>query len=100
MMMMMMMWKGGLKKETEGLITAAHDQALRTNLNKAENDKQEVSPLCRMCLFVPANGYCVIAVLKRSSQRLENLQGFHHIICSVSLEGDVVAKCSGAGLNL
>ena len=40
--------KGDLKKETEGLITAAQDQSLRTNLIKAEIDKQEVSPSCRM----------------------------------------------------
>ena len=43
------MRKGELKKETEGLITAAQEQALRTNAIKANIDKQNVSPLCRMC---------------------------------------------------
>ena len=41
--------KGDLKKETEGMITAAQDQALRTNAIKALVEKQNLSPLCRMC---------------------------------------------------
>ncbi len=41
--------KGTLKKETEGLLTAAQDQALRTNSIKCRVDKQDVSPACRMC---------------------------------------------------
>ena len=41
---------GDLKKETEGLIMAAHDQALRTNIIKAKIEHQSVSAyLCRMC---------------------------------------------------
>ena len=40
---------GKLKKETEGLITAAQDQALRTNSIKNSIDKQQVSPACRLC---------------------------------------------------
>ena len=35
--------------ETEGLITAAQDQALRTNASKASIEKQDVFPLCRLC---------------------------------------------------
>ena len=41
--------RGDLKKETEGLIIAAQDQALRTNAFKAKIEKQQLSPLCRMC---------------------------------------------------
>ena len=41
--------KGKLKKETEGLLMAAQDQALRTNSNKCRIDKQKVLPSCRMC---------------------------------------------------
>ena len=41
--------KSGLKNEIEGLITAAQDQALRTNAIKAGIEKQDLSPLCRMC---------------------------------------------------
>ena len=41
--------KGDLKKETEGMITAVQDQALRTNAIKAKVEKQNLSPLCRMC---------------------------------------------------
>ena len=35
-----------LKKETESLIIAAQDQAIRTNYNKHRVDKSIVSPLC------------------------------------------------------
>ena len=38
-----------LKKETEEMITAAQDQALRTNAIKAKVEKQNLCPLCRMC---------------------------------------------------
>ena len=41
--------KGDLKKETEGMITAAQDQALRANAIKAKVEQQNLSPLCRMC---------------------------------------------------
>ena len=41
--------KGFLKKETEGLIFAAQDQALRTNWIKKHIDKREVTDKCRMC---------------------------------------------------
>ena len=40
---------GHLKKETEALIFAAQDQALRVNAIKHNIDRQEVSPICRMC---------------------------------------------------
>ena len=40
--------KGKLKKETEGLITAAQDQALRTNSIKHRIDKQDIAATCRM----------------------------------------------------
>ena len=41
--------KGHLKKETEGLLMAAQDQALRTNSIRSKIDNQDVSPNCRMC---------------------------------------------------
>ena len=41
--------KGLLKKETEGLIFAAQDQALRTNWVKKHIDGREVSDKCRLC---------------------------------------------------
>jgi len=40
---------GGLKKETEGFLMAAQDQALRTNTIKVKIDKQEGEAMCRMC---------------------------------------------------
>ena len=41
--------KGNLKKATEGMITAAQVQPLRTNAIKAKVEKQNLSALCRMC---------------------------------------------------
>ena len=38
-----------MKKETEGLMVAAQDQSLRTNVWTARIEKANVSPLCRMC---------------------------------------------------
>ena len=40
---------GDLKRETEVLIIAAQDQAIRTNAIKAKIENQEVSEKCRMC---------------------------------------------------
>ena len=41
--------EGKLKRETEALIVAAQDQAIRTNYVKANIDKSQVDPNCRMC---------------------------------------------------
>ena len=41
--------KGDLKPETEALICAAQEQALRTNYTKYNIDKTADSPLCRLC---------------------------------------------------
>ena len=41
--------KGYLKKETEGLIMAAQDQPIRTNWIRQNIDKEDISPLCRLC---------------------------------------------------
>ena len=38
-----------LKKETDGMLFTAQEQALRTNSIKAKVDKQPVSPKCRLC---------------------------------------------------
>ena len=43
------MKKSDLKAETEALICAAQEQALRTNYIKFNIDKTVESPLCRMC---------------------------------------------------
>ena len=40
---------GFLKKETEGLILADQEQALRTNSIKYNIDKTSETPLCRVC---------------------------------------------------
>ena len=43
------MTRGSLKRETESLLTAAQDQAIRTNYRRAKIEKDGSSPLCRMC---------------------------------------------------
>ncbi|XP_023216726.1 uncharacterized protein LOC111619278 [Centruroides sculpturatus] len=40
---------GALKKETEGLIFAAQEQAIRTNAIKARIEKSADDPTCRLC---------------------------------------------------
>ena len=41
--------KGGIKRETETLILAAQEQAIRTNQIKTKIDKTQEDSLCRMC---------------------------------------------------
>ena len=41
--------RGSLKRETESLIIAAQDQALRTNYRKAKIEKSTNDPKCRLC---------------------------------------------------
>ena len=41
--------RGTLKKGTERLLTAAQDQALRTNYIGNMIEQQDVSPICRLC---------------------------------------------------
>ena len=43
------MRRGTLKRETESLIVAAQDQALRTNYRKAKIEKSGGDPKCRLC---------------------------------------------------
>ena len=41
--------KGDLKKATEGTLMAAQEQAIRTRSIKHHIDKENISPLCRIC---------------------------------------------------
>ena len=41
--------RGSLKKETESLLIAAQDQALRTNNRRAKIERSATTPLCRLC---------------------------------------------------
>ena len=38
-----------MKKETEGLIMAAQNQAIRTNWIQHDIDKEDISLLCKLC---------------------------------------------------
>ena len=41
--------EGKLNRETESLIVAAQDQAIRTNYVKATIDRSQTDPKCKMC---------------------------------------------------
>ena len=41
--------KGDLKIQTEALLCAAQEQAIRTNYIKHHIDKSSKNPICRMC---------------------------------------------------
>ena len=41
--------KGDLKKANEGTLLEAKEQGIRTGSIKHHNDKENISPLCRMC---------------------------------------------------
>ena len=66
-----------MKKETEGMLFAAQEQALRTNSIKAKIDKQPVSLKCRLCgteeetVIHLASG-CHKLVLKQYKRRHDN----------------------------
>ena len=61
--------RGILKKETEGLLTAAQDQALRTNSIKNRIDKEDVSPMCRLCAEREETVSHIVAECKKLAQR-------------------------------
>ena len=61
--------RGNLKKETEGTLMAAQDQAIRTNAIKHRIDKQDVSPLCRLCGEREETMSHVVAECKKLAQK-------------------------------
>ena len=60
---------GFLKKETEGFILAAQNQALRTNSIKYSIDKTSETPLCRLCGNSAEAVRHIISGCKRLAQR-------------------------------
>ena len=58
-----------MKKETEGLIFAAQEQALRTNWIRKNIDDQEVSEKCRMCWERDESITHMIAEFKKLAQK-------------------------------
>ena len=61
--------RGILKKETEGLLTAAQDQELRTNSIKNRIDEEDVSPMCRLCGEREETVSHIVAECKKLAQR-------------------------------
>ena len=74
-----------MKKETEGLIFAAQEQALRTNWIRNSIDGQEVSEKCRMCGERDKSITHLIAECKKLSQK-EYKQRTDNIARTVHLE--------------
>ena len=60
---------GNIKKETEGLLLAAQDQALRSNAIKSRIDKMDVSPMCRLCGEREENVSHIVAECKMLAQK-------------------------------
>ena len=65
------MWlrKSDLKPETEALICAAQEQALRTNYIKCNIDGSIESPLCRLCKEKGESVYHIVSECKVLAQR-------------------------------
>ena len=60
---------GFLKKETEGLILAAQEQALRTNSIKYSRDKSSETILCRLCGDATETVRHIVSEGKKLAQR-------------------------------
>ena len=60
-----------LKKETEGLILAAQEQAIRTNWIKRMRDKQDISQKCSMCRDADETVNHIVAECKYNAQKVK-----------------------------
>ena len=78
-------WKGYLKKETEGLIFAAQEQTLRTNWIRKNVDGQEISEKCKTYGERDESVTHLIAECKKLAQK-EYKQRHENIAKIVQLE--------------
>ena len=79
--------EGKLKRERETLIVAAQDQATRTNYVKANIDKSQVDPKCRMCQQSNETFSHIVSSCQKLAQK-------HNIQCDHIIEAkrpDIVA---------
>ena len=60
---------GDLKRETESLIVAGHNQSTRTNLVKARIDKSQGDSLCRMCRKVDESIDHIVSSCSKLAQK-------------------------------
>ena len=77
--------KGYLKKETEGLIFAGQEKALRINWIRKSIDGQQVSDKCRICGGIDESIAHLIAECKKLAQK-EYKQRYDNIARIVHLE--------------
>ena len=75
---------GELKRETESIICAAQEQALRTNAIKNGIDHQGVSPLCRLCKKkIESVSSCSVLAGNQYRKRHEKLgKNVHWLLCT------------------
>ena len=58
-----------IKKNTEAIITASQDQALRTNCIKGNIDGNDQSPLCRVCQSVDGSSMYIASECEQLAKR-------------------------------
>ena len=63
------MRKADLKIQTESLLCAAEEQALRTNYGKYHIDMSVESPLCRMCEEKGETVHHIVSECKKLAQK-------------------------------
>ena len=83
------MKKGEFKKETEGLLTAAQEQALRTTAINANIDKQAVSSKCRLCKSAEESVSHIVCECSALAQR--EYKGRHDGLAKLS-----IGACAGS----
>ncbi|XP_068684561.1 uncharacterized protein [Montipora foliosa] len=82
--------RGDLKREKEALITAAQDQAIRTNYIKASIDKTQENDLYRMCRQAKETfSHLVSGCSKLAQQEYKR----RHDNVSRVVHGDLLGKC-------
>ena len=82
---------GALKKETESLIVASHNQSIRTNLVKAKIDKNQKDTLWQLCKKADKSIDDVVSGCSKLAQKKYKRR---HVNLSRKIHWKLVRKCS------
>ena len=82
--------RGHLKRETEAVITADQDQAIRTNYIKANIDKTQENDLCRLCRQAKET---VSHIVRRCSKLAQQEYKRRHDNDARVVHWDLLGKC-------
>ena len=82
--------KGKLKKETESLITAAQDQAIRTNYIKTRIDKSQSNSKCRMCHSADETVSHIVSGCQKLAQKQYKRR---HDNVAKAIHWDILGRC-------